>query len=363
MITIAPSDDGNSPLLLRNSPAPVLKSDEVLIQIKAAALNHRDVYIRQGMYPAIGFDAPLLTDGCGVVLPGLSSPAPSSMGALKPGQRVLLNPGSGWVSDPTGPEGTYVVHGGTSASLLGTLQEVAAVPTDELEAAPEHLSDAEAAALPLAGLTAWRALVTKSGNALPGRNILVTGIGGGVALMALLFGVARGCTVFVTSSSLAKITRARDLGAAAGVNYADDNWPHALKKLLPPSRPFLDAVIDGAGGDIVDRLWRLLKPSGVVVSYGITSLEPPAVPMPAVMKNIELRGSTMGSRREFADMVAFVRRARVRPAVDRVVAGIDDLEGIDALFEDMKEGRQFGKLVVQIQAADKQQTGAKQSKI
>ncbi|KAI4275825.1 MAG: hypothetical protein LQ337_002926 [Flavoplaca oasis] len=231
------------------------------------------------------------------------------------------------------------------------LQEYAAVPASEVEPAPDHLSDAEAAALPLAGFTAWRAFSTKSGNAKAGRNILVTGIGGGVALMVLLFGVAKGCNIYVTSSSTDKIKRAESLGAKGGVLYTDEaGWPKALRQLLPPDRPFLDAVIDGAGGDIVSSTWKLLKLGGVIVSYGITSMTPPTLPMQAVMKNIELKGSTMGSRREFGEMVRFVGEHQIRPIVGRVVAGIDNLRGIDGLFDDLerrqavwKIGRENGK--------------------
>lgn len=262
---------------------------------------------------------------------------------------MIINPGTGWLSDPVGPEGPYTVLGGTSTTALGTLQEMVAVPADDVELAPEHLSNAEAAALPLTGLTAWRALMTKSGNAEPGRNILVTGIGGGVALMVLLFATAKGCNVFVTSSSIEKIDRAKSLGAKGGVVYTDEEgWPKTLRKLLPEDRPFLDAVIDGAGSDIVGNTWKLLKPGGVVVSYGMTTMIQPTLPMQAVMKNVELKGSTMGSRREFGEMVRFVSENKIRPVMERVVSGIDNLEAIESLFDDLKEGRQFGKLVVEI---------------
>ena len=262
---------------------------------------------------------------------------------------MIINPGTGWLSDPVGPEGAYTVLGGTSTTALGTLQEIIAVPADDVELAPEHLSNAEAAALPLTGLTAWRALMTKSGNAEQGRNILVTGIGGGVALMVLLFAVAMGCNAFVTSSSIEKINRAKNLGAKGGVVYIDEGWPKALQKHLPKDRPFLDAVIDGAGSDIVGNTWKLLKPGGVIVNYGMTSMVQPALPMQAVMKNIELKGSTMGSRVEFRQMVRFVNKKKIRPVLERVVvSGIDNLEAIERLFDDLKEGRQFGKLVLEI---------------
>lgn len=344
-ITISASEDYHA-LKLRGVPPPTPKANEALLRVVAAALNHRDLYIRQNLYPAISFQHPLLADGCAIVLPHPNSAVGPQKFSV--GQRVIINPGTGWVSDPSGPEGAFSVIGGTSTTRLGTLQELIAVAADDVELAPEHLTDAEAAALPLTGLTAWRALITKSGNAKPGRNILVTGIGGGVALMVLLLAHAQSCNVFVTSSSVEKIDRAKSLGARDGVLYTDGAWPKSLLKLLLKDRPFLDAVIDGAGGDIVGSTWKLLKTGGVILSYGMTTMDPPTMPMQAVMKNIELKGSTMGSRKEFGEMVRFVDEKKIRPPVERVVGGIENLEAIDGLFEDMKKGSQFGKLVVKI---------------
>ncbi|KAL8709363.1 MAG: hypothetical protein Q9225_007467 [Loekoesia sp. 1 TL-2023] len=353
-ITISPSKDYHC-LTLNNVAPPIPKPNELLLKIVTAALNHRDLYIRQNLYPSISFTTPLLADGCAVVLPHPNSAAGRK--GFSVSQRVIINPGTGWLSDPSSPEKAYTVLGGTSTTTLGTLQEMVAVPADDVELAPEHLSDAEAAALPLTGLTAWRAFSAKSGNAVAGRNILITGIGGGVALMVLLFAVAKGCNVFVTSSSTEKIDRAKSLGAREGVVYTDEEWPKALRKRLPEDRPFLDAVIDGAGGNVVDSTWRLLKFGGVIVSYGMTSMGQPSLPMQAVMKNIELKGSTMGSRREFADMVRFVSEKKIRPIVERTVNGIDNLEGIEGLFEDLSEGRQFGKLIVVIDTHGKGNRG------
>lgn len=354
-ITISPSEDYHT-LTVNDVLPPSPKSDELLLRIIAAALNHRDLFIRQNLYPSISFKNPLFADGCAIVLPHPDSAAgPKSFSAA---QRVIINPGTGWLSDPSGPEGAYTVLGGTSTTTLGTLQEQIAVPADDVELAPEHLSDAEAAALPLAGLTAWRALNTKSANAEAGRNILVTGIGGGVALMVLVFAVAKGCNVFVTSSSVEKIDRAKSLGAKGGVVYTDEEeWPKTLRKLLPKNRSFLDAVIDSAGGDIVGNTWKLLKTGGVIVSYGMTSMDQPTMPMQAVMKNIELKGSTMGSRREFGEMVRFVSENKIRPVVGRVANGIDNLEAIEGLFKDLKNGSQFGKLVVSIGTESKGNVG------
>lgn len=176
-------------------------------------------------------------------------------------KRVVLNPGTGWKNDPEGPEHPkgYAIMGGTKSNPRGTLQDVCAIDVAELEECPEHLSDEEAAALPLTGLTAWRAFQVKSGNAVAGRNILITGIGGGVALMALSFAVARGCNVYVTSGNQDKIDRAVKLGAKGGVIYKEKGWDKKIKALLPKDRPYLDAIIDGAGGHVIAAGTKLLK--------------------------------------------------------------------------------------------------------
>ena len=153
--------------------------------------------------------------------------------------------------------------GGTKVYNKGTLQEFLAIEDSEVEEAPGHLSDAEAAAMPLTGLTAWRALVSKAGekNSRDGAAILITGIGGGVALMALRFAVARGAHVFVTSSSPEKVQKAVELGATGGVNYKEDGWEKKLLSLLPSGKKNFDAIIDGAGGDSIEKSVKLLKVS------------------------------------------------------------------------------------------------------
>jgi NADPH:quinone reductase-like Zn-dependent oxidoreductase len=243
-------------LSLDTVPAPSPSPNDLKIQIYACALNHRDLFIRQHLYPGVAFSVPLLADGCGTVVATGSSASSAWLN-----KRVILVPGRGWTSSPDGPEspiGTAIL-GGTKTIPFGTAQDVVCVSEVEVEEAPAHLSNAQAAALPLTGLTAWRALVTKSANALPGRNILVTGIGGGVALMALQFAVEKGCKVFVTSGSEEKIRRAVEMGAVGGVNYKSASWDKDLMKMLPKERPFIDAIIDGAGGDIMTKGAKILK--------------------------------------------------------------------------------------------------------
>jgi NADPH:quinone reductase-like Zn-dependent oxidoreductase len=313
-----------------------------------ASLNHRDLFQRRGLYPGTAPSIPVLADGYGIVV------SPSSPLHQK---AVLINPAKGWHSDPRGPEpgSSFAILGGTKHYPNGTLQEYAVFPEEELVEAPAHLSPEEAAALPLTGLTAWRAVVTKA-QVASGENVLIPGIGGGVALMALLFAVKRGAKVWVTSSSEEKIRRAKELGAEGGVLYTSATWEKELAALLPKDRPFLDAVIDGAGGEVVAKVTRLMRDGGRIVSYGMTL--GPKIPftMGAVLKNIEVLGSTMGSRKEFLEMVAFVKENGVRPVVSRVVKGLE-VDKLESLWEDMEKGRQFGKLVIRVADGSEEERG------
>jgi NADPH:quinone reductase-like Zn-dependent oxidoreductase len=251
-----PSGEVWYPLAAQPLPPAAPGPDDVVVRMAAAALNHRDVFIRQHQYPGTAFGVPLLADGAGVVV---------AAGANQQrwlGRRVVANPARGWRAAADGPEpeaGGFAILGGTRFYAAGTLAERAVLDAAEVCEAPAHLSDAQAAALPLAGLTAWRALVAKSGAAREGCNLLVTGVGGGVALMVLLFAAAMGVNVWVTSGSAEKIERARGLGARGGVSYKEDAWEKKLLGMLGKERPAFDAIIDGAGGDIVAKATRLLK--------------------------------------------------------------------------------------------------------
>ncbi len=269
------------PLHLSTVPTPTLSnSNQIIIKILCAALNHRDLFIRQHLYPGTTFaPVPLLADGCGVVVSAGADPAAQSW----LGKRVVVNPGTGWKEDPDGPEqeeggggGEYRILGGTTLNPNGTGQEYMVVEAGEVEEAPPHLGDAEAAALPLTGLTAWRALVGKVGRRRlgEGRRLLVTGIGGGVALMALMFAKEMGTEVWVTSGSEEKIERAVKLGARGGVDYHEAGWERKLLALVKEGgnnggkrTALFDAIIDGAGGDIVEKGAKILKVSSSTSSY------------------------------------------------------------------------------------------------
>ncbi|KAH8699218.1 putative alcohol dehydrogenase [Talaromyces proteolyticus] len=335
------------PLVQRNVPQATPNGSELLIKLSAAALNHRDLFLRQHLYPGLSFDVPLCADGVGTVVE-LGSGVKNQ--AWK-GKRVILNPGTGWRDDPDGPEDPsgYKILGGTKFDPRGTLQEYVVVDESEVEEAPSHLSDAEAAALPLTGLTGWRALISKAGekNSASGAAVLITGIGGGVALIALQFAVARGASVYVTSSSQEKIYKAIQLGAKNGVNYKEEGWEKKLLSQLPTGKKAFDAIIDGAGGDIVEKGTKILKAGGVISVYGMTVSPKMPFLMQTVLKNIDLKGSTMGSRKEFKEMVDFVKANKIKPVVSKTLqSSLDDIAGLDSLFDEMKAAKQFGKLVI-----------------
>ncbi|KAK5099603.1 hypothetical protein LTR70_002316 [Exophiala xenobiotica] len=325
------------------------KNGEVVVKIHAAALNHRDLFIRQHLYPGTAFGVPLLADGCGTVVE-----VGSGVDSSWKGKRVVINPGEGWQDSLEGPEDKsgYKILGGTKTIPNGTLQELMVVKQSELEEAPAHLTDVEAAAIPLTGLTAWRAVMVKCGsqNIGPGKNVLITGVGGGVALASLAFAKAAGANVYVTSGSEEKIKKAKELGAKGGVNYKEEGWDKKLLGMLTTEKKQFDAIVDGAGGDIVGKGSRLLKNGGVLAVYGMTT--GPSMPflMQAVLKNIEVKGSTMGSRKEFTDMIDFIKSTKAKPVVSNVAHGLD-LDAINGLFEEMKKGSQFGKLVVEVSSS------------
>ncbi|KAI5296364.1 hypothetical protein KEM52_003484 [Ascosphaera acerosa] len=340
-------------LRLKEVPKPVPTGSQILVRIAAAALNHRDLFARQQLYPGAAPDIPLLADGVGTVV----ECGPEVGGSQWLGQRVLIAPMKGWEESVEGPEsGRVDILGGTTFYPTGTLQEYLLLDSpDYVVRAPERLSDVEAAALPLAGLTAWRALVTKCGerNSSNGAAVLITGIGGGVALMALQFAVARGALVVVTSGDDAKIEKATALGAVGGVNYKQQGWEkHALELIHSRGLKQFDAIVDGSGSEMIAKSPKLLKNGGVISIYGMTLSPKQTVPMTAVLRNIDVRGTTMGSLKEFRDMVHAVDQSKgsPKPVVSGIVDDYTDLQALDGLWEDMRAGRQFGKLVVRVQS-------------
>jgi NADPH:quinone reductase-like Zn-dependent oxidoreductase len=310
------------------TPAP----GEVVVALEAAALNHRDVWIKQGQYAGLKFPVTPGSDGAGVV-----AAIGTGVDADWLGREVIINPGLAW-----GPDGRVQ---STQFNILGlprdgTLAERVAVPFGQLAPKPSHLSWVEAAALPLAGLTAWRSVVTR-GQVRAGESVLITGIGGGVALYALQFAVALGAEVWVTSSAAEKIDRAMALGARGGFDYGQTDWAADAAE----AAGLFDVIIDSAAGDGFDHLIELAAPGGRIVFFGATRGNPPGLEMRKVFwRQLSLLGTTMGSSDDFGAMTRFVVEHGLRPVISEVFP----LDRCAEAFALMERGAQCGKIVVQI---------------
>ncbi|MBP6507399.1 MAG: zinc-binding dehydrogenase [Opitutaceae bacterium] len=305
-------------------PAPVAVAGEVVVSIRAAALNHRDVWIKLGQYAGLKWPCRPGSDGAGVVVSG---------DATWQNREVMINPAFDWGASEHAQGSGFNILG---LPRDGTLAEQIAVPAGQLVAKPAHLSWEEAAALPLAGLTAYRALFSRA-RVRAGERVLITGIGGGVALFALQFAVAHGAEVWVTSSSADKINRAVALGAKGGFDYTQAGWAKAAG--------LFDVIVDGAGGDGFEALIDIAAPGGRIVSYGATRGNPAGFTMRKVFwRQISVLGTTMGSPVDWTAMVKFVAQHQIKP----VVSDVFPMERAGEAFALMERGGQFGKIVVQV---------------
>jgi NADPH:quinone reductase-like Zn-dependent oxidoreductase len=322
----------NQPVVYQETADPQPAADEVIIRLAAAALNHRDVWIQMGLYAGLKFPIILGSDGAGEVVE-----VGADVDRRWLGQQVIINPGSQWGDNPHAQSRQFKILG---LPDNGTFAQLVKAPARSLVRKPAHLSFEAAAALPLAGVTAYRALCTRT-NLHDADRVLVTGIGGGVALYALQFAVAAGAQVYVTSSSNEKISRAQELGAIGGANYEDAGWAKKLKTELDG----FDLIVDGAGGDGFVHLLDLAAPGGRVVVYGATQGLPKSFDLRRVFwKQLDIIGSTMGTQDDFEAMVRYVQSRHITPVVDHIFP----LEETEQAMQRMSAGQQFGKIVLAI---------------
>lgn len=292
-----------------------------VVGLKAAALNRRDYWITLGLYPNLRFPSVLGSDGCG----------------MYEGEEVVINPSIHWGGDPRFYSDDFFILG---MHEDGTFAEQVAVRKKNIFPKPAHLTAEQAAALPLAGLTAYRILFSRC-QAREGDRVLISGIGGGVALFACQFALAIGAEVYITSSSAEKIEKAVALGARGGANYRDAEAMEALKKKAGG----FDVVIDGAGGAGFNLLLKMCRKGARVGVYGGTAGSWNGISVPNIFfKQLSIYGSTMGSDAEFGQMLDFVSTHKVVPVVDSIFALKDGNEAIQML----KNNPQFGKIVLQI---------------
>ncbi len=317
---------------LKDVAKPTLLPGKALVKIKAAALNRRDDWIREGKYPGIRFGVTMGSDGAGVV-----EEVADAANQDWVGQEVVINPNIDWGKDPEVQAKNYTILG---MPVNGTFAEYIAVDIDRLQRKPLHLDFLQAATLPLGGLTAFRALFRR-GALRAGQNVLISGFGGGVAQFAFLFAKAAGANVYITSGSDEKIARALKMGAKGAYNYKKESNYSDLWK----TKGGFDLVIDSAGGDQVNNFIKVLKPFGKIVFYGATNGIASKVDLYRMFwHQLALQGTTMGNDNEFNEMLNFVSKHEIRPVID----SIRPFSKIAESFSDITKPNKVGKIVFQV---------------
>jgi len=317
---------------MEQRPDPHPGPGEAVVRLRAAALNHRDVWIRKGQYAGIKLPIILGSDGAGQV-------AEVGLGVDMSwvGRDVVIDPSLNWGTDERAQDSSFHILG---LPVDGTYAEMVLVPAANLHPKPAHLSWEEAAAVPLASVTAYRAVVTRA-QLQRGETVLITGIGGGVATTALVIAARLGAKVWVTSGHEAKLKAARTYGAEGGVNHRKDDWAKTLVAEIG-HRP--DVVIDSAGGDTFNKALDVLKPGGRLVTYGSTLGAADRVEIRRIFwKQLNVLGSTMGPPSDFAAMLKLYEDG-LRPVIDKVFP----LEQASDAHIRMEAGDQFGKIVLKI---------------
>jgi NADPH:quinone reductase-like Zn-dependent oxidoreductase len=323
-------------------PAPETGAGEVLVRVKAAALNHLDIWVRRGRLGAspegplvLGSDAAGVVERLGDGVPG-----------VRAGDEVVVNPGVACLRCEYCRRGAHSEC--PELKLLGfqrpgTYAEFVVVPAANVGTKPAHLTWEEAAALPLAHLTAWHMLFARAGLQA-GETVLIHGIGGGVALAALQWVLLSGGAAYVTSSSDEKLARAKALGAAEGINYKVQPDVAAEVRRLTAGRG-VDVVFDTAGAATLPVSLAAVRRGGRIVTCGVTSGAEAKLNLQALYWNhISLLGSTLGSQEDFRRLLRAVSNARLQPVVDQVFP----LARYAEAARRMEEGGQFGKLVLTV---------------
>ena len=309
-------DGGPEVLRYEDVPDPVAGQGEVLIELRAASLNHLDVWIRKGL-PSVPKPRILGADGAGVI--------------AGTDERVVINPG--------------IMAGGRThivgETMDGTHAELIAVPRDYVHPIPDGLSFEEAAAFPLVFMTAYRMLVTRA-QLQEGEWVLIWGIGGGVATAALALAKAFGARVAVTSSSDDKLGRARELGADVTVNHASGDVVQVVKEATGGGA---HVIVDDVGEATWKRTLEAARPAARIVVCGATSgPNPPAALHRVWWKQLSILGSSMGTPADFKGVYDLIAAGQVRPVVDRVFP----LADARAAHERLEAGDQLGKIVLSI---------------
>ncbi len=320
------------PLKVEEFKKPKPVKDQVLVRLKYAALNHRDLWLIQEQAQHFPDGIVLGSDGSGIVEETGEDADP-----LLIGSEVVINPSLDWGNNPMVQGDSYRILGFPDN---GTFAEYIAVSKKYIFDKPEHLSFEESAAVPLSGLTAYRALFTKA-RLRANEKVLITGIGGGAALWALQFAVAYKARVYVTSGSDEKLERAKRLGAMGGFNYRDAQWSDKAQK----EAGGFDIIIDSAGGNQFSKFIELAVPGGRIVNFGRTAGNITDISTRLLYwKQLTIYGSTMGTRDEFLSMLQFLDSRAIKPVIDKEFP----LSQINEAFQRMQSASHFGKILLEI---------------
>lgn len=320
------------PLAVKEVPLPELGAGDALVRVHAAAFNRRDWWIQQGLYAGLKFPIILGSDGAGIV-----EQVGDQADRHWLGKEVIINPSIAWGDNEAFQQRTFNILG---LPQDGTFAQYVRIPAVNLHEKPAYLSFEEAAALPLGGVTAYRALFGRAALQA-GEKVLITGAGGGVATFALQWAVHAGASVYVTSSTQAKVERAMNLGATGGVLYTGPQWREELQEQAGG----FDVILDSALGAAFEEYLELANPGGRIVFFGGTAGDiPPLNGRKIFWKQLSVLGTTMGSPKDFANMLMFADQHRIRPVIDSV----SPLAAADRVLGKMETSSQFGKMVLSI---------------
>lgn len=318
---------------------PRVREGEVLVETRAAALNHLDLFVVEGM-PGVKQQLPhvLGSDAAGVV-----RELGAGVEGLQAGDRVMLNPGI-WCTKcefcQAGEQSLCARYGLVGEHGPGVYSEYFAAPARNLVPIPDGVTFEEAAAFSLVNLTAWRMVCTR-GRLKPGEDVFIHGIGGGVATAALAVAKLSGARIWVSSSSPEKLEQARRLGADFCYDYTQCDVAREVYRKT--NRRGIDLVVEGPGASTWLQSLKMVRKGGRIVTCGATTGPNPATEIRLIFwKQIDILGSTMGNRKEFAEIVRLLGRRELLPCIDRVFG----FEDASAALERLQSQRQFGKVVL-----------------
>ncbi len=329
--------DREQKLIQIEKSIPPYKSNEVLIRVRAASLNYRDIMVVNGAYGSKTEINPIapLSDGAGEIVE-----VGSEVSRLKKGDRVVAAFMPGWIDGELTEEKQSTSLGGGNVS--GMLSEFVALPASAVLKIPKHLSFEEAASLPCAGVTAWYALF-EGAKVQPGMTILLLGTGG-VSMFALQFAKLAGAKVIITSSSDEKLKRARELGADETINYKTyPNWSEKVRELT--NGRGVDHAVEVGGPGTLNQTLKAIRYAGSVSLMGVLTGFSDKVDTATILsKNIRVQGTYVGSVAMFERMNAALETSGLKPVVDRVFTFSQALEAYDYL----QSGNHFGKVVIKL---------------